>query len=316
MTTAAILLNYNDAEATIDAMKRIEHFKAIDCIVVLDNASSDDSLKKLEPAARECVKKTVLIKNKKNGGYGYGNNIGVRYAHDVLKTELAVIANPDAAFSESLIEKMQTVFEEHPDTGVVGAVMSEADAGSSYSVYAADKADDINMKQLEKTALKNYDELKRSGWCKRGFFAELSASGPILKRLFSDRINFSRDYYEKNAPLIPVYAVHGSLLMVDTKAFTECGGYDEDMFLYMEEYALGARMERLGKKTFLLSECYCHEGSHSISGAGNGAVKRQSFRRDSERIYFKKYLGAGAFKMLLLKAVQSIVMLETRLFVR
>ncbi|MCI5792522.1 MAG: glycosyltransferase [Lachnospiraceae bacterium] len=297
MTTAAILLNYNDAEATIDAMKRIEHFKAIDCIVVMDNASADDSLKKLEPAARECVKKTVLIKNKKNGGYGYGNNIGVRYAYDVLKTELAVIANPDAAFSESLIKKMQAVFKEHQDTGVVGAVMSDA-------------------KQLEKTALKNYDELKRSGWCKRGFFAELSASGPILKRLFSDRINFSRDYYEKNAPLIPVYAVHGSLLMVDTKAFTECGGYDEDMFLYMEEYALGARMERLGKKTFLLSECYCHEGSHSISGAGNSAVKRQSFRRDSERIYFKKYLDAGAFKMLLLKAVQSIVMLETRLFVR
>ncbi len=316
MTTAAILLNYNDAEATIDAMKRIEHFKAIDCIVVLDNASADDSLKKLEPAARECVKKTVLIKNKKNGGYGYGNNIGVRYAHDVLKAELAVIANPDAAFSESLIEKMQTVFKEHTDTGVVGAVMSDADAAAGDAASYADKADDINMKQLEKTALKNYDELKRSGWCKRGFFAELSASGPILKRLFSDRINFSRDYYEKTAPLIPVYAVHGSLLMVDTKAFTECGGYDEDMFLYMEEYALGARMERLGKKTFLLSECYCHEGSHSISGAGNGAVKRQSFRRDSERIYFKKYLGAGAFKMLLLKAVQSIVMLETRLFVR
>ena len=314
MTTAAILLNYNDAEATIDAMKRIEHFKAIDCIVVLDNASTDDSLKKLEPAARECVKKTVLIKNKKNGGYGYGNNIGVRYAHDVLEAELAVIANPDAAFSESLIEKMQTVFKEHPDTGVVGAVMSDTAATDAASY--ADKADDINMKQLEKTALKNYDELKRSGWCKRGFFAELSASGPILKRLFSDRINFSRDYYEKNAPLIPVYAVHGSLLMVDTKAFTECGGYDEDMFLYMEEYALGARMERLGKKTFLLSECYLHEGSHSISGAGNGAVKRQSFRRDSERIYFKKYLGAGAFKMLLLKAVQSVVMLETRLFVR
>ena len=40
MKIAIVLLNYNDAEATIDAMKRIEHFKAIDCIVVLDNASA------------------------------------------------------------------------------------------------------------------------------------------------------------------------------------------------------------------------------------------------------------------------------------
>ncbi len=110
--------------------------------------------------------------------------------------------------------------------------------------------------------------------------------------------------------------MHGSLLMVSTEAFLQCGGYDEEMFLYMEEYALGARMRSIGRKTRLLDMRYLHEGSHSISGSGLKAMQRQRLRQASERIYYRKYLHAGPAAMAAAKVFQTAVLLETGLFLR
>ena len=325
MKTAAVILNYNDAEATIEAVRRIESFTAIDFIVAVDNASTDDSVDRLKEALAECSR-AVLLKNSRNGGYGYGNNVGVRYAKESLDAELCVIANPDASFDEALIRDMQKVFAEYEDTGAVGAVMRLDESPASEKTGSSAKAgvmaafegaaDGGAYPEKADIQAMSYDELKRSGWCERGFLRELAASAPIAKRLFDRLINYPRAYYTEHAPLIPVYAVHGSMLMVSTEAFTACGGYDEDMFLYMEEYVLGARLKRAGFRTYLLSEYYLHEGSHSISGSGSSAVKRQSFRNASERVYFRKHLKTGRIGMLMLYVVQRIVMLETRLFVR
>lgn len=305
MKTAAVILNYNDAEQTIAAARRIEAFKSIDSIVIVDNASSDDSIERLLSEFSADTEKTAegkiygsskihLIKNKRNGGYGYGNNRGVRFATEHCGAELAIIANPDAEFSEELAAHMQEVFKNSPSVGAVGAVM---------------KLDDTSE-------LISYKEFLSSGWRERDFKNELTASAPVLKRLYKNKINFSEKYYRFNAPAIPVYAVHGSLLMVSTEAFLKCGGYDEEMFLYMEEYALAARLKEYGMKTIMLAEVYRHEGSHSISGAGHGAVKRQKFRQASERIYYRKYLGAGKCDMILARLLQKIVLLETYLFVK
>ncbi len=296
MKTAAVLLNYNDAEATIAAARRIESFSSIDSIIVLDNASRDDSLKRLmsEFASEDkedviCNNKIYLLKNKKNGGYGYGNNRGVSFAKRHCGAELVLIANPDAFFGETLVKSMQKVFEDDSSAGAAGAVME---------------------------GLGGYEDYLRSGWCERDFRHELTASAPILKRVFRHKINYSKKYYDFNAPVIPVYAVHGSLVMVRADAFLSCGGYDEEMFLYMEEYALAARLKKAGYKTVLLSQSYKHEGSHSISGDGNDAVKRQRFRQASELIYYRKYLGACRTGLLFARILQKFILLETYLFVR
>ena len=50
--------------------------------------------------------KTTLIRSNHNGGYGSGNNLGVRYAHDSLKSTHVLIANPDAVFDEDLVRNL------------------------------------------------------------------------------------------------------------------------------------------------------------------------------------------------------------------
>jgi GT2 family glycosyltransferase len=36
------------------------------------------------------MKRLFLIESAKNGGYGYGNNLGITYSHNKLKSQLCV----------------------------------------------------------------------------------------------------------------------------------------------------------------------------------------------------------------------------------
>ena len=106
---ACIVLNYNDAETTLKLVHKILKYKAFQYIVIVDNKSSDNSFMLLKEMESEHVK---VIETDHNGGYGYGNNEGIKYAHYVLDCKYALIANPDVEFEDetivSLIQKMES----------------------------------------------------------------------------------------------------------------------------------------------------------------------------------------------------------------
>ncbi len=88
--------------------------------------------------------------------------------------------------------------------------------------------------------------------------------------------------------------VHGSMLMVDGKAFAECGGYDEGIFLYQEEMVLADRMKALGYRTvLLLTEHYRHDHSVSIGKSFHQELERQRIREQSTLYYMKHYLSVN-----------------------
>ena len=341
MKLAAVILNYKDALTTIDAARRIDGFSCIDHIVIVDNASPDGSAGKITEAFHlkehngstpEVISETVnsndkasaaetkigpkitLLKAPKNGGYGYGNNMGVKYAAEKLEAELVLIANPDACFDEALILRMRQSFAEDDRAAVVGAVMHEEAASAVTDTNDADKGEDKD-KGKNPSAL-TYEEYLLSGWKERDLLEEVLHSGPLCKRFLRKKLDYPEEYYKKTAvkgEKIPVYAVHGSLLMVNTRHFLSVGGYDPQMFLYMEEYTLAHRCRKAGLKTYLIPASYSHEGSHSITGAGFDAIRRQKLRQASERRYYRECLGAGALQMIAVRAFQEFVLLETRL---
>ena len=97
-TCSCVLLNYNDADTTIALVEEIHSFDLLKNVVVVDNCSTDDSWEKLRLLCR--LDKVITLKTDRNGGYGYGNQYGVRYAHDVLGEKLVLIINPDVSFTE------------------------------------------------------------------------------------------------------------------------------------------------------------------------------------------------------------------------
>ena len=77
MDVSIIIVNYNTYALTSACIQSIiDHTEGISYeIIVVDNASTDGSKEKLESDRR-----IRYIYSEKNGGFGYGNNIGMKVA--------------------------------------------------------------------------------------------------------------------------------------------------------------------------------------------------------------------------------------------
>lgn len=76
-TIFAIIINYCNPIDTIETVNSLFRSSVVPKIVVVDNASSDNSYKILKSYLPHDV---VLIRAEQNNGFSSGNNIGIRYA--------------------------------------------------------------------------------------------------------------------------------------------------------------------------------------------------------------------------------------------
>ena len=282
MNINCVILNYNDADTTMGLVREICGYQALDRIVIVDNASTDDSWDKLEALVVENSKIDVL-RAEKNGGYGAGNNLGVRYAVEKNGADHVLIANPDVKFSEKCLKALSGVLARHKELAVAAASMEDATYGT-----------------------------ERNGWKLHGFWGELFAMGPISRRLLGKFLKYPESHFE-GKKAVYVDAVHGSMLMVDGKKFLDAGGYDEGVFLYQEETVLASRLKAKGYKTvLLLNQKYLHEHSVSISKSFKGQMDRQRLRNTSVLYYMKKYLSIGPVKTTIARFWFDVILLEIR----
>lgn len=252
-----VILNYNDAATVENLVARLHDYRILEQIVVVDNHSTDDSLERLR--LLEDGKVTVICAAR-NGGYGFGNNLGVRYAVTHNQATHVLIANPDISVSEGCLARLLRVFEKCPQAAMVTARMEDQQYGTL-----------------------------RNGWKLRGYGKELLSMGPVSRRLFGRFLDYPASWFQKKA--LYVEAVHGSMLMVDGARFLEAGGYDEHIFLYQEEAVLGCRMKACGYKSVLRLDCsYQHAHAASISRTFASQMGRQRLREESELYYMKQYL--------------------------
>lgn len=94
-------------------------------VIVVDNGSTDDSPKMV---AQE-FPQAVLIKNKKNLGFGAGNNQGMKKA----KGDYFLILNSDTIIKNRASVKMAQFLDQHPEVGVVGSKLLNQDGSSQPS---------------------------------------------------------------------------------------------------------------------------------------------------------------------------------------
>ncbi len=284
-TTVCVIVNYNDAETAAGLAGQIAGYGSLDHIVLVDNASTDDSYERLKMLEGG---KITVIRAEKNGGYGAGNNLGVRYAAQRLGAVRVLIANPDVMFTDRCVRNLSRILARHPEAGVAAAVMRNGSAAAPFP--------------------------PQNAWRLHGFVGELLYMGPVSRRIFRNRLYYPASYY-KDRTAVPADVVHGSMLMVDAAAFLACGGYDEGIFLYQEEMVLGRRMKAAGRRTvLLLKESYIHQDSVSISKSISDALRRQRLREQSVMYYMEHYLGIGPARKALAKLWFAVIRLETRIY--
>jgi len=120
---AIMTVNYFSSEYIKNLAKSIieSDYPNVDFIVV-DNSENEEEFNKLENILKEAFRETVskqyyLLKNV-NNGYAGGNNLGIRYAIENLKSEYIWLLNPDTKIEKNTpLELLKTL--EYTDVPVV-----------------------------------------------------------------------------------------------------------------------------------------------------------------------------------------------------
>lgn len=111
----AIIVSYNSATILPTALSSLQSQKEIVSVIVVDNASGDDScdiIKKKFPSA-------ILIKNAKNEGFGRANNIALSR----VKTPYALLINPDAAMEEGAVAALVAAAKHYEDAAIIAPAL-------------------------------------------------------------------------------------------------------------------------------------------------------------------------------------------------
>ena len=121
-----IVLNYNTADDTIACLKSIKEIAYQNYkVVVIDNASTDNSENKITHYLKD-FSTYSYIQTGYNGGYGYGNNIGIKYA---LRdgAEYLLILNNDTVVTTDFLKPMIDVAKNDKTIGIVSGKIYQFD---------------------------------------------------------------------------------------------------------------------------------------------------------------------------------------------
>lgn len=258
---SCVILNYNDADSCIKLIKKIIDYNSIYRIVVVDNKSTDDSVIRLSGLNFD---KLSIISTAKNGGYGYGNNYGIREALKDEDIDKVLVCNPDVSFEESLLDRLTSTMNELPNCGLVSSL------------------------QLNK----NGKEFRWCAWDIPSPFQFTLSLGFVLPKVIRGSYLTHDELHASNT--IKVDCVSGSLLMLSRDAFLSTGGYDESIFLYCEETVLGCKLKNKGFSSYICTDTYYqHFHSVSINKTFKRNINKRKVLLKSHRYVIKKYLYAN-----------------------
>lgn len=276
-----LILNYVDYETTQELVDRIKNYKNIEHICIVDNASPNESFAKLQKNNSE---KVFVIQAPENGGYGYGNNCGIRFLFENVKSKHILLCNPDVIFENEIVEQLETFLTDN----------------TSYAIAAPFMLD------------KNGNKQKNTAFKIGNLFNYIMSFGMLYSKLFKPGEYTS--ITENNSKFIDVDAVAGSLFMFDAKKIVEKAMFDEKVFLYCEERMLGMKCQNAGYKIALLPQStFIHNHSVSISKTLGTEVKKRKVMNKSAMYVIREYYKANNLEILFANLMMTISILEMKI---
>lgn len=274
----AVILNYNDSFTTIECAKRLVDSNLIDHVIIVDNCSTDDSVNNIN---RILSNRIELVEADYNGGYGAGNNIGIKYSYFQYHTKYVLLCNPDTIIDDLSIKEMLFFLENQSD----------------YVIVAPYMFDPQGIKQLN-TAV-------RIPSLEEYIFSLGIIFNKIKKPTIYRTLNTSHENY------IPVDMVSGSLFLMNSEMMIQHGMFDERLFLYCEEISLGFKLRVANKKVALLPQCgFIHNHSVSINKTFKSEVSKHKLYLISKLFVIKEYYKANPFQYAFAKIMSWISILE------
>ncbi len=211
---SAIIVNYNAGRLLRSCVDSLLNCPLEMQIIVVDNASTDDSLDTLLGLPR-----MQIIKNSTNVGFATASNCGAR----VASAQVMLFLNPDCSFESGVLVRLLRSLRVNEHVGMVGGFLAN----------------------LNGTEQKGGRRAVPTPWRSFVRVSGLSCLASRWPKLFSD-------FYLHRQPLpdgpIEVEAISGACMMVSREAIEDVGLWDEGYFLHCEDLDWCMRFRQKGWK--------------------------------------------------------------------
>lgn len=214
---AIIILNYESYWETIQCVDSIINHSIHTHILIVDNASSNDSVEKLHKAYNYSDD-IEIIQSKKNLGFAKGNNLGIRYARKKWNVDYVLLLNSDTKMLQhDYIDRLLSVENSH--TAVI-----QSNALRTNGRYTAQNSQDINIKIIINNFLYTlcdyldiYYPKKKKGDKK----TDIYISGcdflftPLFFKHFEGFYPFTFLFLEENILMLMLYKAHINCMIAE-----------------------------------------------------------------------------------------------------
>lgn len=251
-----VIINYNDYKTTSFLLDSIKDYKCLDLIVVVDNKSTDDSLKHLKKYENNKIK---IIETEENKGYAAGLNAGAKEVIKKLKNCNIIFSNSDVIINkEEDLEKLSKDIGKH-SIAVVGPTI-------------------VENRSLNR------------GWMLPTIKDEIKFNLPLVSRKYRKEILYDDEHYNEDLSIVGV--VSGCFFCVSGKVLEEVDYFDEATFLYYEEQILSKKLEEKDYQVAVDNNVVIiHNHSVTIDKNINKINKYKELKK-SQRYFVKEYLEA------------------------
>jgi len=212
MNLSVVIVNYQTFELTRDTVNSVLGYDypfSVE-VVVVDNASGDDSLARLKDYFKDDV---TFIASGENRGFAAGNNLALKD----LSSDYVLLLNSDTIVWENTLENIYNYMENHPDVGACGCRVR------------------LESGELDKACKRTFPNVKNS------FFRLFH----IPTKSKDDNYNLTNlpddEVYE-------IDCLTGAFMFMRNDALKQAGLLDETFFMYGEDIDLYYRIKHAGWK--------------------------------------------------------------------
>ncbi len=269
-----VIINYNTKALAEKLVANVKDYQSISKILIVDNASTDDSYQELKKLENDRIE---VIQAKENKGFSAGMNIGAKRAIELFSKCDIIFSNTDIIISsEETIEILQTALKMRRVAVASPVVFQENTISRGWKIPSAKEEVLINLPGIGKKFQKKY--------------------------MFYDEDHYKGKYSY-------VEAVSGCFFMIKSEALKRVNYFDENVFLYYEENILG---EKLRNSSYTL--VICNEAliihDHSVSIDHNvGTINKFKILKTSQRYFQKKYHYATEKEIRKLKFTSNLTLI-------
>lgn len=274
---AVVVVSYRTAKLTISCLGSVERERHIPGVkvkaVVVDNASGDATEIQAAVDKNGWGAWVTVVASNLNGGFAYGNNVGMRQHRLAGTPDYYYLLNPDTELRPGAISELVNFLDRHPEVGIAGGSFENTD-GTDWPISF--RYPGLVSQMLE------------------------GLGSGLVTAMFRDKV-VARVMPKENQP---VDWICGASMMVRREVVEATGGLDEEFFLYFEETDFCRRARESGFATWYIpsSRVLHHSGqSTQLTGAAAGKRRMPQYWFASRRRYF-----AVAFGVRMAMAIDAV----------